>query len=149
MSWRDNAACKGRTNLFFSMDPKKIATARAMCAGCTVAAECQAESGGERHGVWGGADRNVHVEFGRYKQLKLCEWCEEEFLSRDAKQRFCSRKCGGAAAFYRETDPTPVMLPSGREHGSSWAYTRGGCRCEPCRAAQAAYRRAYRKMSAS
>lgn len=71
MSWQERAACAGMpTDLFFTPEGstggsaaqvRRVAAAKAVCAGCPVRAECLAfalehESGGVlyRAGVWGG-----------------------------------------------------------------------------------------------
>lgn len=64
--WMDHAACKGHTDLFFpatgSGNPTAgyIEQARAICAGCTVQAECAdyAQLIDARHGVWAGHTAN-------------------------------------------------------------------------------------------
>ena len=59
MTWRTNAACRGADpDLFFPDrgDNAAVAQALAVCAGCTVRAECleEALSRPELLGVWGG-----------------------------------------------------------------------------------------------
>ena len=59
MTWRTNAACRGAdSNLFFPDrgDNAAVAQALAICATCTVRAECleEALSRPELLGVWGG-----------------------------------------------------------------------------------------------
>ena len=63
MSWRDRAACKGATDLFFppeDLTPTEYAqftaNAKAICMTCPVRLECLAAAGTEAqgHGVWGG-----------------------------------------------------------------------------------------------
>ncbi len=144
--WRDRAACRGRTRLFFSMDPKKIATARAICESCPVAAECREASPKEQHGVWGGADRNVRYEVSRTRDLRFCEWCGDEYLALHTRQRFCCRQCSGKASVVASRRPSVgVPLPHGWDHGTRKAYTKAACRCDECRAAEAAYHRERRR----
>lgn len=59
-NWRDNAACKGRTNLFFAPRGEReqrrnirVAQAHALCALCPVKAPCSEAALGE-HGIWAG-----------------------------------------------------------------------------------------------
>jgi hypothetical protein len=54
--WRDHAACKGLTSLFFTERGESTREAKAVCAGCPVRAECMAFAvdNAERFGVWGG-----------------------------------------------------------------------------------------------
>ena len=60
ISWRARAACRGAdTNLFFveRSDPDAIAkraTARSICRGCPVRAECEHAGRREPIGMWGG-----------------------------------------------------------------------------------------------
>lgn len=55
--WRALAACRGRAVFF---DPARETQAKALCATCTVRAECLAFALGndERDGVWGGLTEN-------------------------------------------------------------------------------------------
>lgn len=54
--WRDLAACRGRTGLFFATDEAEVARARAICADCPVLADCRAwvTANPQRHGVFAG-----------------------------------------------------------------------------------------------
>lgn len=65
--WRRLAACRGlATNLWFPERGESCAEAKAVCAGCQVRAECAAESGDERFGIWSGLSQ---VE--RYRRFAL------------------------------------------------------------------------------
>lgn len=58
MSWRDEAACKGKpTEWWFPNQGETASLALAICKRCPVADECReyADTAGERYGVWGGA----------------------------------------------------------------------------------------------
>lgn len=51
-AWHADAACRGRgTAVFFAGSTD---TAKQVCDGCPVVAECAAAGQDERHGVWGG-----------------------------------------------------------------------------------------------
>lgn len=62
--WALHAACRGRSDLFFSPDAQESrserrereAEAKAICEDCRVRVECldQAVASGERFGIWGG-----------------------------------------------------------------------------------------------
>lgn len=55
--WRDDAACLGvDSEIFFSQAVESIATAKEVCCGCPVRAECLdfALTNRERYGIWGG-----------------------------------------------------------------------------------------------
>lgn len=69
MDWRDKAACKRKTNLFFPAARERaeaqairVEKAKKVCLDCPVATACRdlAEdiraSGAEVHGIWGGHD---------------------------------------------------------------------------------------------
>jgi len=53
-NWRDDAACKGMTRLFFSRDARSLAAACKVCQTCPVRVQCSAAGDGETAGVWGG-----------------------------------------------------------------------------------------------
>lgn len=71
-SWRARAACKGKTNLFFSGNQTELAEAKQLCDGCHVKGHCLADvvlynhevrrSGRHddylEYGVWAGSTRN-------------------------------------------------------------------------------------------
>lgn len=52
--WRDDAACKGLTDLFFLEAGESAAMARAICRGCPVKGQCEAAGATELYGVWNG-----------------------------------------------------------------------------------------------
>lgn len=54
MEWQDQAACKGFLDLMF--DPYRVDEAKAVCAECSVTAECLEEAiyTNSKDGVWGG-----------------------------------------------------------------------------------------------
>jgi WhiB family redox-sensing transcriptional regulator len=60
--WRENAGCKGQTNLFFppraerpQARVRREAQARMLCASCTVAVQCRSFARDQReYGFWGG-----------------------------------------------------------------------------------------------
>lgn len=59
VSWREAAACRGAVEVDFFCDPSDRAatsTAKSMCAGCPVAAECLtwAIETNQTDGIWGG-----------------------------------------------------------------------------------------------
>jgi WhiB family redox-sensing transcriptional regulator len=57
MSWRESAACRGaNADLFFPERGASTRPAKAICAACSVQAECleYALASGERHGIFGG-----------------------------------------------------------------------------------------------
>ena len=88
--WQDQAACKGKTDLFFSGLPQRQATAIAICATCPVRPECRKAGAGEPFGVWGG--------IAPPKQPRLCLWCKTVIGSRSRpNKKFCSTRCLYAA----------------------------------------------------
>ncbi len=56
MDWLQQAACKGKTDPFFSKHMDDLVFARHLCAGCPVRDECfdYAMSDLNLHGVWAG-----------------------------------------------------------------------------------------------
>jgi WhiB family redox-sensing transcriptional regulator len=70
IAWEPFAACAGQpaamVDLFFSDEPRDITRAKAVCAECSVSAECleAALDRSEQFGVWGGQlfiDGRVHL----------------------------------------------------------------------------------------
>lgn len=69
--WREDAACKGRTDLFFpahrERGPAKLARemkALAMCQTCTVQAECRRDAVADpehAYGIWAGEPADTFV----------------------------------------------------------------------------------------
>ena len=82
MNWRTEAACRGRTHLFFPEQGATAHLARAICNGCPVAAQCAQEGADEYHGVWGGTtpvDRgNARSRGQRLRTLEVyaCTDCD-------------------------------------------------------------------------
>lgn len=58
VTWKERAACRGRTDLFFSESPAKVAAAQWICKHCPVFDECAAASVDEQHGVWAGVNKS-------------------------------------------------------------------------------------------
>ena len=54
--WRARAACTGKTEIMFSLDPDETEEARRVCARCPVVEPCLAEAIEDRSlvGMWGG-----------------------------------------------------------------------------------------------
>jgi hypothetical protein len=73
---------------------------------------------------------------------------EREKRQVSAKQRtgqgefFCGRSC--ATSYYRRAGVCGNVTRE-PEHGTRYRYMHFGCRCDPCRAAQATYQREYRQ----
>lgn len=60
--WWNRAACRGQgVEMFFVERGQRTDPAKALCANCTVRAEClqHAVDGDEEHGIWGGLARNA------------------------------------------------------------------------------------------
>lgn len=53
-NWRDLAACRGSTALFFVDDDISASQAKRICRSCLVQEPCQQAGMDERYGVWGG-----------------------------------------------------------------------------------------------
>lgn len=82
MTWRDDAACKGRTHLFYPERGLTAHAAKAICAGCPVQVECRAAGAREPFGVWGGTsvdDRGAIHGRGqpdRLEDVRACTECD-------------------------------------------------------------------------
>jgi WhiB family redox-sensing transcriptional regulator len=71
-SWMDEAACKGRTSLFFGIAgerperrARREASARRVCAGCPVLGACRADARENReNGFWGGESEEERAAAG-------------------------------------------------------------------------------------
>lgn len=71
-AWMDEAACKGRTTLFFGLAGerperrvRREAAARAMCAGCPVSEPCREMARTSReNGLWGGETEEERAAAG-------------------------------------------------------------------------------------
>ena len=71
-SWTDDAACKGRTTLFFGMPGerperrvRREATARKVCEGCPVSEPCRLAARTNREsGLWGGESEEERAAAG-------------------------------------------------------------------------------------
>ncbi|KAA0918531.1 WhiB family transcriptional regulator [Dietzia sp. ANT_WB102] len=76
-SWRDDAACIGHEDLFYSLEEeskgerrKKEEQAKSVCATCPVFDTCRqfALNAGELYGVWGGlTESERHKIAGRHR----------------------------------------------------------------------------------
>ena len=101
--WRNDAACKGKTDLFYPDRPSlgdpnmNGQMARAICATCPVAVECAAFAAYncERYGIWGGRSvrhprRNAD---GVAVRTVKCSNCDTHFDALGAKR---SSYCGDA-----------------------------------------------------
>lgn len=70
--WRERAACKGRTTLFFGIAGerperrvRREAAARKVCAGCEVLGECrEAARTNRENGFWGGETEEERAAAG-------------------------------------------------------------------------------------
>jgi WhiB family transcriptional regulator, redox-sensing transcriptional regulator len=75
--WRSQSACKDTDpELFFPLSAwgpslTQLATAKAICAGCEVAAECLrfALSSGQEYGVWGGTSEDERKAMRRAQHV--------------------------------------------------------------------------------
>jgi hypothetical protein len=60
IEWAADAPCKGKTDLFFSIETPEIKQAIAICSTCPYVAQCKeyARVNKIEHGVWGGESRS-------------------------------------------------------------------------------------------
>jgi WhiB family transcriptional regulator, redox-sensing transcriptional regulator len=76
--WLDRAVCRGiDPDLFFPQRGEPTDPAKAVCAGCPVAAECleYALVNGERFGVWGGLSERERraIRYARNRAARAAE----------------------------------------------------------------------------
>jgi hypothetical protein len=105
--WRSQAACKDvGPDIFFPTSDKANAydRARAICAQCSVRADCldYGMSIQTRHfgfGMWGGLSPLERRGMGvrRMVRSKTCEWCGQTFTYSSEKARTCSTSCRNRA----------------------------------------------------
>lgn len=131
--WQLSAACKGQgadvDGAWFAGDAESVRSAKAICAGCPVLAECLeyalVESIG--HGIWGGCGENDRRAFGRLRRERThsdprivddcaCRWC--------GLLRVHHARLDGADMPLRTFGPRAT-------HGRRVTFARG-CRCGPC-----------------
>lgn len=87
--WPD-AACLGRTDLFFSYSVPTQEYAKGICHTCPREAECLAGAiaRGETNGVWGGEVFEVKNRAG-----KRCAICQQPFTPAVNSAKWCSDDC--------------------------------------------------------
>lgn len=74
MSWTDRAACRNEDpELFFPERGEDTGTAKAICASCSVRAECleYALENGEQFGIWGGKSERQRRGLRRARNLAI------------------------------------------------------------------------------
>ena len=115
MNWHEEAACRGRTDLFYltadtaprgrhapNADP--WAHARALCDTCPVPNDCLKDviETGDTHGFRAGhdpdaLDRIIRSQGGTI--AKTCDWCGDPYTAqrRESNRRYCGSGCAKAA----------------------------------------------------
>lgn len=97
MSWRDNAACRGRPTAwwFAPVDSPEARLAFAYCDVCPVRDDCQADAyANNDSGIRGGR----HVPQRSWLPTSVCVQCELEFVG---QRMYCSSNCRKKASRYR------------------------------------------------
>lgn len=131
--WHRHAACKGKTDLFFSDDHGRTAQktnkdAKKICATCPVRVECakSAVDNHERHGIWGGLTRDDR------KELRIA-------FPRNAWTEVAPDEWKGTVDQLR-AQRLYELRARHREEGWCWACVKcehkkcsGGCTCPRCR----------------
>lgn len=115
-AWVADALCSQTDpDAFYPEKGGSTLDAKAVCAGCPVAAECldYALANGERYGIWGGLSERERRKLERglpiEPRTRLCPACGEEFRIRRGTQRYCSKHCQEQAKHERSrirTNPT-------------------------------------------
>lgn len=160
MNWRDHPAksCKRQDpELFF--DVTLVREAKTLCSWCPVRQECldaaQVEDAGKgkfhRYGVRGGLSGTERFELDP-TAVRRCEECGNAMTTPHHNRLLCSPECSrkrrtrqSAESKVRvvkhitDNDPRHGTLAGYQAH--SWAHQRA---CDPCRAAQSAYMKAWR-----
>ena len=103
--WRERAACAGHDPELFFGTGAAVSTAKKICRGCPVTAECldyalAREAGRTTHGVWGGKSADERAAILRRRRGKAdrpCAECGDTYSPRHHTQRYCSRRCSAAA----------------------------------------------------
>jgi len=122
-SWKEQAACKGKTALFFPHETNKpgqtrevaqqVAAAKALCATCPARLPCLDYAmaiPGELHGIFGGMTQ---------------------------RERRNKRWTANYQRRMRQGERTDLIAKKG--HGTESKYSSGDCRCEMCKKGHAAY----------
>jgi len=127
--WRQQANCLGTSvNLFFPARGANLDAvwAKAICAACPVRDECLNANLHETVGIWGG----MSEEECRKERRRRAGFAEDVPPPQPRKRIRSApmQPCGTHAAFRRH-------------------YLAGETPCGPCREANAAYQRAYRKRN--
>lgn len=143
LSWTDEAACRGQTDLMYN--PDRIEEARRLCHTCPVSTQCDARADGEL-GMWAGKWR---IQRNRiYVYNCMLATCEKEFVTTGADRLFCSNECRLVAQRKHAQLRVDEYRWRGRAHGIRATYN-AGCRCDACTTAERIYRRGRRaKVSA-
>jgi hypothetical protein len=131
MTWRTKAACVGYpTQWWFTDNPVELGQARALCLSCPVAAECRQAGRGE-YGLWGyTAPKRVEVRHG---------------TANGYSHHRC--RCGDCCDAWRDyKTERQARAIAASTHGIRSTYVTG-CRCDPCRAAESAYKAARRERA--
>lgn len=127
MTWREQAACRGKPTGWWFPPAQMTVTdwadyqrAREICASCPVRSECLTYALGDQatrtNGLWAGTTPDER---------------------RGKKRREAERR-----ARYRER----LRRERTFEHGTLNGYQNGACRCEPCKEAGRSYRQRRRQI---
>ena len=100
MTWHSRSACLGHDpEMFFPErgDTAAVNAAKAICAGCPVAAECLAENIAEKDGIFGGLSGRQRREHRRVNGFgRSCVQCGATFTAHHVEQVLCSPECKAA-----------------------------------------------------
>lgn len=111
-AWRREANCSGvDPELFYPqrggskvLQAEQIRQAKAVCAGCTVRAQCLADAleHQENHGIWGGlSERERRRLQTKLPRVARCRRCGGRYVKLAPGQKFCGGACPGLAVRVR------------------------------------------------
>jgi hypothetical protein len=96
MTWHARSACLGaNAETFFPArgDFDGVAAALAICATCTVTAECLAENLAKKDGIYGGTTGAERRKLRSAGFDMECIVCGETFTAKQETYKLCSRAC--------------------------------------------------------
>ena len=86
MNWHEEAACRGRTTLFYPQKGRTAQAAKTICNTCPVATQCDAVATGEPYGIWAGKSplergTSLHNRGQKHRlfEVAVCPECDARF----------------------------------------------------------------------
>lgn len=86
MNWQQQAACRGRTDLFYPDKGRTGQAAKTICTTCPVKAQCDTAATGEPYGIWAGKSplqrgTSLHNRGQKHRiyEVAVCSQCDARF----------------------------------------------------------------------